>query len=305
MSDGAADIATRKASPLSRTERAAMALYGAINGAALGKAVQDVYLRGVGYPWMRALIGRRTLVEGMDAFAALAPDRGVMLVANHRSFFDFYAVSVAMYGGPTPWLRRLHFPVRANFVYSRPLGPVVNALAGMGVMYPPFFREREKAAVNRAGLAFLMDRLRGEPGSIVGIHPEGGRSRSDDAYHLGPLSPGAAELALKASPIVVPVFINGLSNSLKREWRAFRDPASRRDNPLVVVFGEPLAYGDLREERIGARQYKLLTDRFGEAILRCGEIEKRLRADCTAGRIADDDSRWLTNRAGGRLYATR
>ena len=44
---------------------------------------------------------------------------------------------------------------------------------------------------------------------------------------------------------------------------------------------------------------------IGEAILRCGAAEKRLRAESAAGRIADDDPRWLSNRRGGRFYATR
>src|SRR5690606_25811552 len=68
------------------------------------------------------------------------------------------------------------FPSARRSVYSHPLGLVVDALAGMGVMYPPFFREREKSDANRAGLAFLRERLHEEPGSVVGIHPEGGRS---------------------------------------------------------------------------------------------------------------------------------
>src|SRR5690606_8332304 len=106
---------TPRRPPLSRTGRLAVALWRTVNGTAAGKAMQDLYLRGIGYPWMCALVGRRMLVEGMDAFAGLDPERGVMLVANHRSFFDFYAVSVAMYGGPTPRLRHLHFPVRASF----------------------------------------------------------------------------------------------------------------------------------------------------------------------------------------------
>src|SRR5690606_21526906 len=113
------------------------------------------------------------------------------------------------------------------------------------------------------------------------------------------------ELALKADPVVVPVFINGLSNSLKQEWRMRRQRDGRRTDPLILVFGRPLDYASLSGGRIGARSSKLLPDRFGDAILRCGDVERSLRIECAAGRIADDDPRWLTNRAGGRFYATR
>ncbi|MBX3532239.1 MAG: 1-acyl-sn-glycerol-3-phosphate acyltransferase [Rhizobiaceae bacterium] len=287
------------------TERLSGAVWGAVNRSAAGKAVQDVYLRGVGYVWMRRLIGRRTLIEGGDAFAALVPDRGVMLVANHRSYFDFYGVAVTMLGLPTPWLRRMHFPVRGGFFHTHPAGFALNLVAGLGVMYPPFFHERDRHAVNRAGLDFLGQRLREEAGSIVGIHPEGGRNRSDDAYCLQPLSPGAGELALRANPIVVPVFINGMPNSVGAVHAAGRKTAARRDYPLIVVFGEPLDMTDLVAAGPSPRGFKAAVSRFGDAILALGERERALRAACAAGVIDDADARWLANRGGGRWYAHR
>ncbi len=295
----------RTIGPVSLTERLSRAVWGAVNGSRAGKAAQDVYLRGFGYVWIRALAGRRMLAEGADAFAALAPDRGVMLVANHRSYFDFYGLSVTMFGLPAPWLRRIYFPVRGRFFHTHPAGFAINLAAGLGVMYPPFFQERDRHAANRAGLDFLAGRIAMEPGSVVGIHPEGTRNRSADAYALQRLSPGAGELALKTGPIVIPVFINGMPATLGEAFAARRDPAARRTQPLIVVFGEPLDLADLGAAGPSPRAYKAAVERMGEAILRLGESERALRAACAAGAIGDDDPRWLTNRRGGRWYARR
>jgi 1-acyl-sn-glycerol-3-phosphate acyltransferase len=289
------------AGPAGIAERLSNRVWGAVNGSAAGKAMQDVYLRGVGYVWMRWLIGRRTLVIGADRLAGLAPDRGVMLVANHRSYFDFYGVAVTMLGAPVPWLRRMYFPVRGGFFYTHPLGFLLNLAAGMGVMYPPFFRERDRHARNREGLDFLVSRLLSEPGSVVGIHPEGGRNRGADPLTLQPLSPGAGELALKADPIVVPVFINGMPNSLREVLSGRRD----RRSPLIVAFGDPIDISDLVRDGPSARGYKAAVERFGAAVLDLGKLEQAQRAACAAGATGDDDPRWLSNRLGSRFYARR
>lgn len=305
MQDEPATAASQGAARPGLAERFSLAVWGAVNGSRRGKAVQDVYLRGLGYGWMRALTGRRMLVEGADALVGLSPGRGVMLVANHRSYFDFFGITVAMFGLPVPWLHRVYFPVRGRFFHTSLPGFLVNLLAGFGVMYPPFFQERGRRAVNRAGVDFLVARLRGEPGSVVGIHPEGTRNRSPDAYGLRPLNPGAGEIAVKAAPVVVPVFVNGLPDRPGALLSAARDPAARRDRPLIVVFGAPVEIADLAAAGPSARTYSRAVARFGEAIMALGERERALRAACAAGDIPDADARWLHNRRGGRWYARR
>jgi hypothetical protein len=78
----------------------------------------------------------------------LNPERGVFLVANHRSFFDFYAVSSVLLR-LAPWVERLYFPVRSSFFYERPLGVFVNAVMSAMAMYPPVMREGPKRAFNQ------------------------------------------------------------------------------------------------------------------------------------------------------------
>jgi len=283
------------------SERAALGLGAAINETRPGRAMQDVFLRGFGYVWMRAVLSSHALVDGLEAFRRLDPDRGVMLVCNHRSFFDLYAVSVGFFAGPSPWVERLSFPVKGDFFYERPLGMFTNLIAGAGVMYPPFFRQRHKARRNRESLRTLEAFLQ-QSGSLVGFHPEGKRSKSDDPYALLPMQPGAGEIALRSGAIVVPVFINGLGNSLTSEIRRRFSTAARND-PCICVFGEPLDLSAFAAMKPGPAAYKRAADRMGDAITLLGERERALRI--AAPDLARDDPRWLENRPVSRFYAFR
>ena len=111
-----------------------------------------------------------------------------MLVSNHRSFFDQYAMLLACYMGPVPWAKRLFFPVRSNFFYDQPLGIVVNAAVAGGAMYPPIYRQAERRALNDEALDKMVEILR-KPGNVLGMHPEGTRGKGADPYKF---LPGAA-----------------------------------------------------------------------------------------------------------------
>ncbi|HWU90907.1 MAG TPA: hypothetical protein VN253_26760, partial [Kofleriaceae bacterium] len=123
--------------PLTRIERLALRFAEATNEDSRGKWLQTRFLRGVSYLWVRSVLANRMLVEGVDELMALRPETGVMLVSNHRSFFDQYAMLLACYMGPVHWAKRLYFPVRSNFFYDQPLGILVNAAVAGGAMYPP------------------------------------------------------------------------------------------------------------------------------------------------------------------------
>jgi 1-acyl-sn-glycerol-3-phosphate acyltransferase len=284
-------------------ERSALAIGRLINETGLGRRIQHVWLRGFGYFWMRAALSRWMLVDGLKGFQDLDPDRGVLLLANHRSFFDLYTVSVAFFAAPTPWLERVCFPVKADFFYEQPLGILVNLVAGAGVMYPPFFRQRTKARLNRKSLGHLVSLL-GRKGWLIGFHPEGTRGRLPDPYTLLPMQPGAGEIALKSGAIVIPVFINGLGNDLLRDVRRGLKPDAAR-NPCICVFGTPIDLAGLATERPGPRQYKQAADLFGIAIGRLAEHERQLRAQCAEGAIPSEDPRWLKNLPGSKIYASR
>ena len=77
-------------------------------------------------------------VYGLEHVEAASHERPLLLVANHRSFFDMYAVSTVFFYR-TSWPKRLFFPVRGRFFYQSPLGLLVNLIMGWWSMYPPFF----------------------------------------------------------------------------------------------------------------------------------------------------------------------
>ena len=62
---------------------------------------------------------RRFNVKGLDNLAPFGKKDRVLLVANHRSFFDFFTISAFCYWR-TNLTKRIFFPVRQNFFYDHP-----------------------------------------------------------------------------------------------------------------------------------------------------------------------------------------
>ena len=289
--------------PLSRIERFAVRFAELANENPRGKWLQTRFLRGVSYVWVRAGIARRMLVEGLDSLLPLRPATGVMLVSNHRSFFDQYAMLLACYMGPAPWAKRLFFPVRSNFFYDQPLGIALNAAIAGGAMYPPIYRQSDRRALNDDALDRMVDLVR-QPGNVLGMHPEGTRGKGPDPYKFLPAQPGVGKLALVAKPLVIPAFGHGLGNNALDDIRVNFTKEARRSRAIVTVFGPPVDYSDLCAEKPRPTLYKKCADRFMAAIKGLGERERELRAQVMSGNVDDGDSRWLANRSAPKIYAT-
>ncbi|HEU4730549.1 MAG TPA: lysophospholipid acyltransferase family protein, partial [Kofleriaceae bacterium] len=264
--------------PLSRTERFAVRFAEWANEDPRGKWLQTRFLRGVSYVWVRAGIARRMFVEGLDTLIALRPETGVMLVSNHRSFFDQYAMLLACYMGPVPWAKRLFFPVRSNFFYDQPLGIAVNAVVAGGAMYPPIFRQSERRALNDEALDRMVEIVR-KRDNVLGMHPEGTRGKGPDPYTFLPAQPGVGKLALIAQPTVIPAFIHGLGNSALDDIRANFTREARGARAIITVFGGPIDYRDLCAEKPRPTLYKKCADRFMAEVGKLAAREKELRAD--------------------------
>ncbi len=290
------------AAELTRIERLALRFTEFANETPPGKWLQTRFLRGFSYVWVRALLARRMLCEGLDEMIALRPEAGVLFVSNHRSFFDQYAMLLACYMGPVPWARQLNFPVRANFFYDQPLGFAVNVFVAAGAMYPPVYRQAERRALNDEALDKMVEIL-GRPGSVLGMHPEGTRGKGDDPYSFLPAQPGVGKVALLGRPTVIPTFILGLGNNIAEDIKWNFEAVGRRAHAVISVFGPPIDYADLLAEKPRPALYKKAADRFMAGIRAASEREKALRADLVAGRISDDDPRWIANRGAGVLYA--
>ncbi|HUJ59119.1 MAG TPA: lysophospholipid acyltransferase family protein [Kofleriaceae bacterium] len=288
--------------PLTRMERFALRFAELANEDPRGKWLQSRFLRGVSYSWVRAAIAHRMLVEGLDELIALRPDTGVMLVSNHRSFFDQYCMLLACFMGRVPWSKHLYFPVRSNFFYDQPLGLFVNAAVAAGAMYPPIFRQAERRALNDEALDKMVEILRVR-GNILGMHPEGTRGKGPDPYTFLRAQPGVGKLALVARPVVIPAFILGLGNNIVQDIRWNFGSEARREHAVITLFGAPLDYSDLCAETPRPTLYKKAADRFMAEIAKLIPREQALRAELHAGAIDDDDPRWLANRPVGKLYA--
>jgi 1-acyl-sn-glycerol-3-phosphate acyltransferase len=232
----------------------------------------------LGYLWQRYVLipfvgfffTRRIEVRGLERVTALPRDARILLVANHRTFFDLFVLGYLLWrrGGLT---QRLSFPVRANFFYESPLGLCICVAMSGGTMFPPFFRPVEKKPFNKHSLAILIEKLR-TPGQLIGFHPEGTRSKTNDPYVLLPAQPGGGELALKARPTVVPAFITGLTNSFWGELAAALHGARK----VVAVFGNPIELPEIEgETRLS--HHKKLADQFNESILALAAEEKEVR----------------------------
>ena len=288
--------------PLSRIEKLALRFGELANEDPRGKWLQSRFLRGVSYIWVRAALANRMLVEGLEDLMQLRPQTGVMLVSNHRSFFDQYAMLLACYMGPVPWSRQLFFPVRSNFFYDQPLGIVVNAAIAAGAMYPPIYRQAERRALNDEALDRMVDIVK-QPGNVLGMHPEGTRGKGDDPYTFLPAQPGVGKLALIAQPMVVPAFTLGLGNDIVTDVRSNFTKEARRSAAVISVFGPPVDYTDLMAEKPRPTLYKKCADRFMAAIKALSVREREVRAELLAGGISEDDPRWLGNRGAPKLYA--
>lgn len=225
---------------------------------------------------------RRTHLIGLERVASLEPDRGVIMAANHRTFLDQFFILAHLVEHLGFW-RRWFFPVRSNFFYDNPLGILVNFLASSCNMYPPIFRPRAKRGVTRASLDFLIEQLR-SPETFVGIHPEGTRGRGPDPYELLPAEPGFGRVLLQSQAIVIPVFINGISDNLARET-VYNYTGS--GPPVIVAFGAPVDLSSLDGEdpRLLRNQIKagrrVLAD-----VARLAEEERDLRQRLAAGKAS-------------------
>lgn len=268
-----------------------------INERPAAKRMQQAWLTTVNQTWVRYAIGRRVFADNIGWLVrdpGLAG--GVVVCLNHRSYFDAYITMWSIYEQGVRWVNRMFFPTRSNFFYESPLGAAVNLVVGGGTLYPPIFRDSAKADLNRDALRRVVGFL-GQPGTLVGLHPEGTRNKGADPYELLPAQPGIGQIVLQARPLVVPAFINGLSNSYVEDITSTYRRDIRRDNPVIIVFGEALDYADLAAQKPRAALYKMMSDRIRGEIIELGNREKLLREQCARGEVSDDDPGWVTNRA--------
>jgi 1-acyl-sn-glycerol-3-phosphate acyltransferase len=178
----------------------------------------------------------RLEVEGAENIPVTGP---VIIAANHRAMLDVPLLVIAC-------------PRRVTFMAKRELfgDPIrrwgFHVLGGF-----PVRREIADVRAMDIGLAVL------EKGDVLGLYPEGTRSRSRE---MRPFLKGGAWLALKSGAPIVPAGISGTERSAPRGQRR---PFRKR---VRIAFGkridvEPVA--DARERRERAAE---ITERLLDAI---------------------------------------
>ena len=230
------------------------------------------WLRTVGAGWMT--VGSRNMMHpvGLERLQGLKYEDGILLVSNHRSFFDLYMLMLLLHRH-TELRQPVMCPVRADFFYQRAAGVLVNLFIGGGRMFPPFFREPSKADFNKWALERVVDELH-KGKVLVGFHPEGTRNKNEDAYTPLPAQPGVGKLVMDAWPIVVPAFINGLSNDIIADVRGNFAGTKR----VVAVFGEPIDLAPFKKMGNRLSSHKRIADALLKRIYELGEEERKYRA---------------------------
>jgi 1-acyl-sn-glycerol-3-phosphate acyltransferase len=271
------DLLAAGESSLTRLERAQIRLVRAsLRPGRLDHTIRRLQ-RTVGQWWIRAATAKLRHVHGLERLPRWEDTPSVVLVSNHRSFFDLYVTAAELVSRGLP--HRILFPVRSTFFYDNPLGPFVNGVMSFFAMYPPIFRERKRAALNLASLdetALLLRR----GGFFVGLHPEGTRKRDDDPYTFLPAQSGVGRIIHKARVPVVPVFVNGLGNDLAEQVRG---GIVGDGTPIHMVFGAPVDFGALMDAPGSPKNYRLVAERCVAAIAELGQEERAHRAAYSHG----------------------
>jgi len=223
-------------------------------------------------------------VYGLEHVEAAARERPLLLVANHRSFFDMYAVSTVLFYRTT-WRKQLFFPVRARFFYQNPLGLFLNLVMGWWSMYPPFFATGdnpipEKRTFDKFSFRLLTELARIGPGNVIGFHPEGTRNKDDDPYSFLRAQPGVGKLIMDAKPQVIPVFIAGLCNNLPRQiarnWN--------REDVIRIHFGPQLDLSEHLNKPDRLRTHKEIADAVMAKIAELAEQDRSMNVSAARNR---------------------
>jgi 1-acyl-sn-glycerol-3-phosphate acyltransferase len=257
---------------LSLTERVCFEIADTVNRRPALKRAAHAFHNSVGQTWVHYSTRHLVHSQGLDRLKSLRPDRGVFLVSNHRSFFDFYCISSVLLRACS-WVRGIYFPVRSNFFYEGVAGNFVNMVMSAWAMYPPVMRAPSKRGFNAYTLDAIDALLRG-PGNLIGYHPEGRRGTGPDPYEMLPASIGTGSIVYRARPVVIPVFTLGLINNFPQQVLG---NFNGRGEPVTMVFGEPLDLERFYAMPADNETYKAIAEHIRDAIIALSVDERALR----------------------------
>jgi 1-acyl-sn-glycerol-3-phosphate acyltransferase len=254
-------------SQLTPTEKVGCFLGSALAETHAGRAAAIRYQTHIVVPTLGLTVNNRLHVTGLEH---LPRDRSHIIAANHRSYFDLYAVFLATWH-EYPQPPYLYCPVRTTFFYEKPLGVLFNVTICANAMYPPVFRDGRARALNQYAVDRAVHLLDWSPRTVVAMHPEGRRSTGDDPYDFLPPKAGVGRIALRSRAPVIPTFVCGLP---PRFGGLVRDRVRPDGQPVRVHFGPAVDLEDLYDAADDREAHQAAADRTMEAIGACGVVDR-------------------------------
>lgn len=258
-------------STLTWTERAACAVGAGIAHTRIGRRAATWHQDHLVVPVLGKTIDDRLHVHGTEH---MPRDAGFVLAANHRSYFDLYAVLLATWGvfERSP---HLYCPVRTNFFYERPLGMVLNLAVCANAMYPPVFRDDRGAVLNRYAVDEAVYMLENDPRTVIAIHPEGRRNKDPDPYSYLPAKSGVGRIGLRSRAPIIPVYVGGLPPTFPE---LVKERVSGHGTPVRVRMGAPVDVTDLHDQAQSKAAHHAASERVMQAIAALGEEDRAYMA---------------------------
>lgn len=229
-----------------------------------------------------ATAGRRLHTHGLENLSKFRAPERVLVVCNHRTFFDFFVITAIVYWR-TKLSHRILFPVRSSFFYDHPLGPIVNAAMSGMRMFPPVLRSesvRRRATFNEYSVQRTIEELT-VPGTVMGLHPEGTRNKNDDPYKLLRARAGVGRIALESPQArIIPAFVLGMGNDLPKEFgnNFLRASETRID----AFFGPEVQLDDLRMLPASPQTARRASERMLDAIQDLADAHRDLSHSLSA-----------------------
>lgn len=170
--------------------------------------------------WSHGILETAGVEVELEGAEHIDPDRPQLVVANHASWFDVFALAA-------------HFPGPFHFVAKKELARIpVFGRAWRSCGHIEIDRSDHAAAV--ASLDRAAEKIRSEDATII-MFPEGTRSPTGEVRRF---KKGAFVLALKAGVPVVPVALAGSHEVMpKGRWMV-------RSGRIRIRIGRPIPVGD-------------------------------------------------------------
>lgn len=169
----------------------------------------------------------------------------VVLVANHVSLWDPPVLACSI-------KRPVCFMAKEELFKIPVLGKIIDLLNAFPV---------KRGKMDRNALRLAAKCL--DNGGVLGLFPEGTRSKTDE---LLPLQAGSALFALRSGSPLVPVGLTGTRTSFPLTWRG----------KIQVRIGKPLVYNELYGKKINEADLQRVTEDIRQELTKLCQQSKKV-----------------------------